>query len=282
VRRRHAEIPREIARGKHGRKRPGAGAGQRTANHVMRAFRAVYNRALREHPELPVNPILNVDWNKEHRRTSRIPDAGLKDWHARVTALTNAVRRDYLLFTLFSGLRRTNAAEPRWEQVDWERRALHVPKPKSQQPFDLPLSDFLLDLLKARLEGNKVLAPDSPWVFPAGHGNGHIVETRLEGGAARKANAAAKDSGAAPRYTPHDLRRTFISVAESLGISREARQLLVNHATPKTDVHGGYVIPELDALRAHMQAIAARLHALCAPPAATTVVPLRKRAKEAR
>jgi hypothetical protein len=81
----------------------------------------------------------------------------------------------------------------------------------------------------------------------------------------------------APRYTPHDLRRTFISVAESLGVSREARQLLVNHATPKSDVHGGYVIPELDELRAHMQKISARLQALCQPPQ-PTVVPIRREA----
>ena len=98
----------------------------------------------------------------------------------------------------------------------------------------------------------------------------------------RAAKHAENNNGAEPRYTPHDLRRTFISVAESLGISREARQLLVNHATPKSDVHGGYVVPELEELRAHMQTIAARLRALCQPPAKTTVVPLRKRAKGAR
>jgi integrase len=236
----------------------------------MRAFRAVYNRATREHPELPANPIINVDWNPEHRRTGRIPEAGLKAWYEGVLASRNPVRRDYLLFALFTGLRKTNAAEVRWEDVDWERRALHVPKPKSQKAFDLPLSDFLLDLLKARLEENKKLAPGSPWVFPAAHGKGHIVETRAKG-----------DAGV-NRYTPHDLRRTFISVAESLGISREARQLLVNHATPKTDVHGGYVVPELDRLRAATQQIAARLLALCAPPTDTTVVPLRKRSKGAR
>jgi integrase len=279
VRKRHVNIASEIARGKHGRKRRDAGAGTLTANHVMRAFRAIYNRAIREHPELPANPIINVDWNQERRRTGRIPEAGLKDWYDRVQAQKNPVRRDCLLFTLFSGLRKENAAEPKWEQVDWERRKLHIPKPKSQKPFDLPLSDFLIDLLKGRLEENKKLAPGSPWVFPAARGDGHIVETRAEGGAERVAGKATGTKE--PRYTPHDLRRTFISVAESLGISREARQLLVNHATPKSDVHGGYVVPELDALRGHMQTIAARLLALCVPPTKTTVVSM-KRSKGAR
>jgi integrase len=301
VRKRHADIPVEIARGEHLYKKPaadtqpgkkvrknrpaaqrlrGADAGKLTANHAMRAFRAIYNRAMREHPELPVNPIINVDWNKEQRRTGRIPAEGLAKWHEGVNAITNPVRRDYLLFALFTGLRRTNAAEVKWEDVDFARRALHVPKPKSQRPFDLPLSDFLLELLERRREENNVLAPDSPWVFPAARGEGHLVEVRKDGGDARtkqeKKAAIATDG---PRYTPHDLRRTFISVAESLGISREARQLLVNHATPKSDVHGGYVIPELDELRAHMQQISARLQALCQPkPPDTTVVPMRKKA----
>jgi integrase len=265
ARKRHAEIAGEIARGKYTAKRlRGARYGKLTANHAMRAFRAIYNRAVREHPELPTNPTINVDWNQENRRTGRIAAADMKSWHDRVRALGNSVRRDYLLFALFTGLRKENAAEPRWSHVDWERRVLRVPEPKSQKPFDLPLSDFLVELLKARAEENKKLAPNSPWVFPAARGDGHIVEVRMKGGDTR--------------YTPHDLRRTFISVAESLGVSREARQLLVNHSTPRSDVHGGYVVPELDELRAHMEKIAARLLALCRPPEKTTVVPLRKRA----
>lgn len=283
VRKRHTAIAREIAGGRYtARRLRGAGFGEVTANHTMRAFRAVYNRALREHPELPVNPTINVDWTKEHPRDGpehRIPDAGLRSWYESVQAQTNTVRRDCLLFTLFSGLRRANAAEPRWEHVDWERAVLHVPKPKSQKPFDLPLSGFLLDLLRRRQEENKKLAPDSPWVFPAAHGEGHIVETRAQGGAERAANRAGK-AGAKLHYTSHDLRRTFISVAaDLLDIPREARMLLVNHAT-SPDVHSRYIIqdPELKVLRAHMQAITDKLLAHCVPPEKTTVVQIRKRA----
>src|SRR5258708_15438153 len=124
------------------------------------------------------------------------------------------------MLALFTGLLEPIAAKPRWEHVDWERRALHVPKPKSQRPFDLPLSDFLIELLRRRQEENKKLAPNSPWIFPAGRGKGHIVEVRMEGGAVRAKHAGSNDD-AEPHYSTHDLRRTFISIAESLGISRE-------------------------------------------------------------
>jgi hypothetical protein len=56
----------------------------------------------------------------------------------------------------------------------------------------------------------------------------------------------------------------------------------VNHSTPKSDVHGGYVVPELEELRAHMQRIAARLLALCRPRADGKIVPMRRRARAAR
>jgi integrase len=280
VRERHDKIPLEIARGKHNEGKPrGEGAGKLTANHVMRAFRAVYNHATIENEELPANPIRpGFTWYKERRRTSRIPEAGLKDWYASVQALNDkkSVLRDYLLFTLFTGLRRTNAAEVRWEDVDWDRRALHVPKPKSQRPFDLPLSDFLLDLLRRRQEENKKLAPDSPWVFPAAHGGGHIVEVRMAGGAER-AKGTAPD-----KYRPHDLRRTFVSVATNLKVPRSRVMLLVNHATPKADVHGGYDNPTLDELHVHMREITDKLRALCEPPPSATVLPMRKRAKATR
>ena len=46
--------------------------------------------------------------------------------------LPNAVRRDYYLFVLFSGLRRQSAAEMQWQHVnlDDDDTTLTVPNPK--------------------------------------------------------------------------------------------------------------------------------------------------------
>lgn len=267
-RKRHAEIAREVARGKYAKDRKrGEGFGALAANKAMRAFRAIHNLAAVEHPELPARITASVQWNAENRRTTVIKADDLASWHKQVEAQANSVRRDYLLFVLFTGLRRTNAAEAQWEHVDWARRSLLVPKPKSGRPFEFPLSDFLIKLLETRNEENKKLAPDRPWIFPATFGEGHIVETRIGGGA---------------QYTTHDLRRTFITVAESLDISPYAIKLLVNHSLPNSDVTAGYIVPELERLRAPMQSITDRLLALCKPHAATTVVTLLKKTKAAQ
>ena len=56
------------------------------------------------------------------------------------------------------------------------------------------------------------------------------------------------------KFTFHDLRRTFITVAESLDISSYAIKRLVNHKNGN-DVTQGYIIANHDRLRAPMQRI---------------------------
>ncbi len=56
---------------------------------------------------------------------------------------------------------------------------------------------------------------------------------------------------------PHDLRRTFITLAEGLDIPHYALKRLVNHAD--TDVTAGYIVPDPNRLREPMQRITDRL-----------------------
>ena len=54
-------IGRDRAAVRERHRRIGRAHGAPTADSVMRVLRAVYNRALREHPDLPPNPCGNVD-----------------------------------------------------------------------------------------------------------------------------------------------------------------------------------------------------------------------------
>jgi hypothetical protein len=86
------------------------------------------------------------------------------------------------------------------------------------------------------------------WVFPAFSKSGHVEEPR------------EKIDGVA--YTIHDLRRTFITVAESLDISPLVIGALVNHRQPTGSTTAGYVAMETERLRAPMQKVNERLLAL--------------------
>ena len=243
-----ADFTRKECRDRH--QKVGVDHGHYAANSAFRVFRAVYNTALKVHEELGVNPTIAVDWFPEHRRKAAILSADLARWYVEVLQLSNPIRRDYLLFVLFTGLRREDASSVRWSDVDWKNRALLIPLPKSGEPFQLPLSDALMDLLTSRRQcaPTQTLFANAPWVFPAESESGHIAEPRESFDVS---------------FTIHGLRNTFITVAESLDISPYAIKMLVNHKTPdKQDVTAGYITPELERLRAPMQLIANRIRVL--------------------
>ena len=59
-------------------------------------------------------------------------------------------------------------------------------------------------------------------------------------------------------FTLHDLRRTFITVAESIDVSAYALKRLVNHKMTN-DVTTGYIVRDVDRLRKPMEQISAQL-----------------------
>lgn len=267
VRLKHNQIAEDVAAGKYSKGRVRTNTpGLNTANDVMRVFRAIWNRARREHPELPEAPTINVDWFKLTPPRSALTPETLRLWYQAVIKGKNTVRRDALLLMLFSGLRRTNACEVRWKDVDFENRSLYIPKPKGGSSFTLPLSDYLIERLTARKQENAEFSPDSPWVFPSASKSGHLEEPRLE--------VENVD------WSPHDLRRTFITVAEGLDISHYALKSLVNHSQPNSDVTAGYISMDVERLRAPMQAITDKLREICTKPLkgekSEVVVPIRR------
>ena len=291
VRQRHEKIKTDIAAGRYlkvlkhpklyGKRKgakmgPGNRTGESTANDTVRLLRAIWNTALREDEQgLPANPALQFRGYKleRHELKDRVDQLllSLQTWHTGVLAVTQTARRDALLFMLYTGMRKDAATSARWEDIDFERRTLRVPKPKggTEKAFDLPLSDYVVDLLQRRQKEN---AAKNPWVFPtdskSGSKSGHLHEARADVGVP---------------FTPHDLRRVFSSVAAKLKVHPYALKLLLNHSLGKGDVTMGYVQMDVDDLRAPMQQITDRLRIMCEgpEPVRDNVVPIapRKRAK---
>lgn len=139
--------------------------------------------------------------------------------------------------------------------MKWEDRALYVPNPKGgkDRAFFLPLSDYLIDLLKKRQEcelTNKAF-PNSPYVFPAESASGHISEPKVK---------------LSVPFSIHGLRHTFITQAYQLGIPEPVIQVLVNHAVSARSsrkITRNYYTPDQEYLRGPMQQISDRLRLLC-------------------
>jgi integrase len=212
----------------------------------MRAFRAIWRRARKQHKELPEPPTINVDFFREKPRTAVIED--LPAWWSGVQSLKNPVRRDFYIWLLFTGCRRGESETLRWEQIDFDAGIAHFPVTKTA-PFNLPLSDFLVDLLTARRNcevTSAVYGDDCPWLFPASGSTGHITEPQL--------NKKETELFPAP-WSPHTLRHTWNTISQNkVPMPPAHSRLLQNHAlNTKGDAHAGYNHPDLDDLRKSQQ-----------------------------
>ena len=220
-----------------------------TANNVMRHLRSVYNFTSAAHGELPPNPVGILTqaraWNPERRRRNVVPAHGLPKWWNAVHLEDEQVR-DFLVVALFTGMRRSEIARLKWEHIDLDGRLLKLPTTKNGDPLELPLSEFLTELFVTRRDND----PEGEWVFPGGGRTGHIVETKKFYARVTKASGI--------RFTLHDLRRTFITIAESLDIPHYALKRLLNHRTD-SDVTGGYIIINVERLRQPVGRVADRI-----------------------
>jgi integrase len=154
---------------------------------------------------------------------------------------------DLYLLGLLTGLRRRSLTTIEREHIN--RRvpdSIYIPKPKGgeDRAFDVPLSDAAKSIVEHVLKSH-----NSKWLFPSDESkSGHIEDPReftpWKGAAGKKVT-----------FTLHGLRASYIGAAHAAGVSDRHTKLLANHAVHKSDVHGGYILAEADALREAQQRI---------------------------
>lgn len=221
------------------------------ANNAMRVLRAVFNHAKAKYDDAQGNPVIVVNpvdrlgqiraWYKIERKTTLIKPHQLADWYQATMQLNRQTTCDYLHLVLFTGLRRSEASRMTWGDVDFKARTFDIPETKNHQVHTLPLSDFLYDLLKRRFNERT-----SNYVFPSDTERGYLFNPKTA------VKRVADLSGVS--FTLHDLRRTFITIAESLDIPAYALKRLLNHKD-SNDVTAGYIVSDVSRLRVPMQLI---------------------------
>ena len=224
--------------------------GEAYANLAMRVLRALFNFAAGQYEDadgkslIIENPVKRLSqtraWYRVERRRTFIKAHELADWYKGIQAVTNETLRDYLCFILFTGLRRQEAAQLSWEQVDLTGKTLTILDPKNREQHTLPLSDYLYDLLARRRK-----SATNQYVFAGTGAAGHIIEPR------KQMAKVIESTGIA--FTVHDLRRTFITLAESLDIPAYALKRLLNHKS--SDITESYIGMDAERLRKPMQLI---------------------------
>ena len=252
VEQRHTDLKRTSRQGT---------SGEAQANQIMRILGTVLNFASANYEIdgesiIQINPVrrlsLNRKWYRERRRQRVVPDHKLPEWFEAVTSLKNQNLRDYLILLLLTGLRRNEGATLRWEDIDFNSMALTIRAEiaKNGHEHRLPLSDHLQQMLQRRY----VARGNSEYVFP-GRGNKHrIVDSdHVVRELAKKINC---------EFRLHDLRRTFLTVAERLALSYVVLKKLANHSG-RNDTTFGYIVVDVERLREPMQKITNEFLRLC-------------------
>ena len=230
--------------------------GKAISNCAMRLFGSLWEFQAERDNGFGANPVrgrnFKRQWHNLDRRTRTIPSDRLADFYAAARKLPSDIQRDLVLLGLFTGMRENEAAGLRWDEVDLIGRALRLPEArmKGRKAFTLPMSDVVYRILMAR----RIIGREGPFVFP-GHGkSGHCESFSYA------LSQIAQMTGIT--VSPHDLRRTYASVAATCPIPPIALKLLIAHSTGG-DVTAGYTIFTTEQLRQSAQIVADRLKEHC-------------------
>lgn len=187
---------------------------------LLKYISAVHGQSI----ESPFNRLAAAGLMPEHSqpRARVLQEADLPAWKAAVDKLDEK-QRDYLLLTLYTGLRRNECKDLRRPQIDLVGGVLSIPMTKNGKPHSLPITPTMREILERRclgLEGDAEL---------------------FKGVSAEHIHSMAMRLGA-PRFMLHDLRKLVATVGERIGLSDAVMRQILNHTAPKTDVlHRHYV-----------------------------------------
>lgn len=249
--------------------------GKVQAANSIKLLRGLYRLGIALHPGAithnPVEAVREVrgrEWAPRKRRMTYIQPQDLSAWFKAVNEYGNPKGRDYMLLLLYTGLRRNEAARLKWSDINFKEKSFSFTpeKKRGDNPKDgrvtMPLSiEAYRLLLKRRAEGW-----ENDYVFPGKHPSPYISNP----------DNWKRDiiQATGVQFCFHDLRRTFITIAESLDIPHYALKALLNHSMGN-DVTGGYICMSTERLREPMQRIADRITELA------TVAPVEDQAQEA-
>lgn len=192
------------------------------ANRLLSRIHGIYSKAIEWGWE-GINPATGIKKFKEKSRDRFLHPDELPRFFESLDREQNNTIRDYIYVSLFTGVRKTNVMEMRWEDLYLERKEWLVPDTKNGDPLRVHLVDSVIDLLKKRLEAYG----GGEWVFPGTGATGHLMEPKA--GWKR-----ILDRADLKNLRIHDLRRTLGSWQAATGANSFMIGRSLGHKTPQS------------------------------------------------
>ena len=218
------------------------------ANGALRVLNAVYNYATEAFlaadgksliTDIPTKVIAHkrlkhsIQRKQSHVRNSEFPTfyRTINEVRAQGT-ITQMSICDAMLFALYTGLRKEEVLGLKWNQIN--KDFISIEENKASRPLELPITSYLKEII----ERDRLVKTE--YVFPADNDYGKIIEPK------KVVNKVKQLADCSCGW--HDLRRTFLTIGESLDVGIYTLKRLVNHALT-SDVTEGYLVLTGETLR---------------------------------
>ncbi|MEM2890711.1 MAG: tyrosine-type recombinase/integrase [Candidatus Hadarchaeum sp.] len=194
------------------------------ANRTLATIRKMFNFAVAR-DIVSISPCLSIRAPAPERRRDRVltVEEIRAFWQGLDEAKMMAEGTKLALkLQLVTAQRKSEIVGAAWEEIDLAEKWWTIPaeKSKNKMAHRVPLSDLALGLF----ERAKLIAGDSPWVFPSPRGDKPITPEAVDHALRR---SGLKNQEVA--FVPHDLRRSAASHMTGMGISRLVVAKILNH-----------------------------------------------------
>ena len=204
-----------------------------TINRVLVLLRYMFNLGRKwKAPGVEENPTAGLTLAPEVQRQRFLSAEETQRLVAAIEADENRIAGQAITFLLLTGARKREITTAKWEFVDWDKRTLLVPLPKSGRPRTIALNTAAMELLRA-IER----IPSNPWIFPSPI-TGQPGMTLFT--VWRRIRRRAGLSG----VRLHDLRHTYASFLVNKGVSLFVVQGLLGHTSAKTTQRYAHLAPK--------------------------------------
>ena len=217
-----------------------------TRDNKFRVLRLVmqYAVATRVIKDSPVDVLKRIKlWSKPIRKKRIIPADRLAEWYNATLELENRNTKVFLLLLIHTGLRTGEALALQWADIDFHADTMLIRDPKNKNDF----TAFIPRQLKPILREQQAETGHLHYLFASHSKTGYMSAPK------KPISTLIERTGI--KFSPHDLRRTFSTIAEAVAIPETLIRRLLNHTTDK-NVTTGYIRTEADTLRQATQKIA--------------------------
>ena len=173
------------------------------------------------------NPVFKV---KKLNELSRIKTFSDEDIEKLITGATNKLTRDLITFLIFSGCRKGEALNLKWDDVDMKNQIIAIKGTKTKYDRYIPISKPLQALLSG-IEKNQ----DSLYVF--NRNGAKLTDFK------RSFHTACRNAGFKDLHI-HDLRHVFASKMVMGGTSLFITGELLGHRTTQMTKRYSHLVPE--------------------------------------